>query len=170
MPSTLYVFRFYIVYSLQITGMRYHATICEYKIIYLKDKDSKYFTSKKTYRNHATFFHFRPRITKIYFKGKYFMLRVRDKNVSTTILRSHYIIFLCFVGMNRVRKLVISVFKYLRDTTYSNINNLWQKKMFDNMFHLPNRNLARNQSNDRKGITNFIFWWAFILFHMTFIN
>ena len=26
----------------------------------------------------------RPRITKIYFKGKYFMLRVRDKNVSKT--------------------------------------------------------------------------------------
>ena len=26
--------------------------------------------------------YFWPRITKIYFKGKYFMLRVRDKNVS----------------------------------------------------------------------------------------
>ena len=28
--------------------------------------------------------YFWPRITKIYFKGKYFMLRVRDKNVSIT--------------------------------------------------------------------------------------
>ena len=135
-PSTLYVFSFYIVYSLQITGMRYHAKICEYKIIYLKDKDSKYFTSKKTYRNHATFFHFRPRITKIYFKGKYFMLRVRDKNVSTTILMSHYIIFLCFVGMKIFRKLVIPVLKV--NTLAAAISTIcWN--FFENLFHLLNR-------------------------------
>ena len=29
----------------------------------------------------------RPRITKIYFKGKYFMLRVRDKNVSSKYIK-----------------------------------------------------------------------------------
>ena len=37
---------------------------------------------------------FRPRISKIYFKGKYFMLRVRDKNVSLLFL----FLLLSFVG------------------------------------------------------------------------
>jgi hypothetical protein len=35
---------------------------------------------------------FRPRITKIYFKGRYFMLRVCDKNVST-IQNTFYLLF-----------------------------------------------------------------------------
>lgn len=95
----------------QLCHRIYILQFCHFHIIYFQGEDSvEYFLGLTpsgivVLRNKSTVaYYYWPRIAKVYFKGRYFMLRVCDKNVSPfTLCFSHFALWFLFFLVERIK-------------------------------------------------------------------